>query len=411
MQCINCGKELTSEDRFCNNCGTSVSAVPLLSEETLIEEEAPKTNFNETIPTVEEIVAQPVVETQAPVVETPQVEQPEPQVVEKNNLAPPPVYEEQAVAQPVEAPPVQEVQAAPVAEAPVVEAAPAPAETPQVAEVQHIDVQSHFNGGDSAQAYHKPAVDSTTQGPIFTPPEKPTPIEIEMPVEVPPAPMPIESRKKIPLPALIAIIVVAAIALCGGGIAIGSILSSKPATEPKEDPLPKPEEPIVIADSTTIVFAGSKFDIPIDYEYEIEDGKLSIYNDDLYYFVQVAPTNYAQYSSNIPFLKNNYESLGYTVKEGYETKVGNSQYIILSLVTSRNENVTLFIRSFTTKQSFVCAIGKTDGTFANTKDLNEIETILASSQIVTSRDINIDEDVASDKIFQGVLNVKFESDN
>ena len=37
MQCSNCGKELTSEDKFCNSCGTPVAPafeVPLVSQET-----------------------------------------------------------------------------------------------------------------------------------------------------------------------------------------------------------------------------------------------------------------------------------------------------------------------------------------------------------------------------------------
>ena len=79
------------------------------------------------------------------------------------------------------------------------------------------------------------------------------------------------------------------------------------------------------------------------------------------------------------------------------------RYVVLQLVTSKDEKVTLLIRSFTTNESVVCAVGKTDGTYATTKDLDNLEAIISSSESsAVKRSIDLSE-VEDDDIFKPAI--------
>jgi len=411
MQCSNCGKELTSEDKFCNSCGTPVAPafeVPLVSQETAN-------------------VLRPV--TEAPSAEVAQVVEAAP--VEETAPAP----EVQPV---VETAPVQE--AAPVQPAaesilvaptsPIVEAAPV-----QEAQPVHIDVQSHFDNNNGVYD-STPGVDvqettrlndttlnsatSNDSGVVSIPlgnnnldTEK---IDVSAnygpaPIVDPPAealqynnPAVVKPKKGFPIPALIAIIVVLSLFFGAGGLFVGSKLLATKQTTPTEQQ--DPEGPVFIAEYSTVTFQGNRFDIPLEYDYDIKDDKLSIYTKDIYYYVQIVGSGYAGYSANIPYVKQSYEKIGYKVSEAKEIEVGNTKYIILKLVTPKKENVTMFIRPHTANQSFVCAVGKADRSFATTKDLDTIETILSSAQMAATKDFDLEEDQETDELFKVIFDTK-----
>ncbi len=418
MQCSNCGRELTSEDKFCNNCGTPVAPafeVPLVSQETanilMTAQEAPS-------PEVAQVVeATPVVED-APAPEVAPAVEAAP-VVEEQPPAPEPVLEA-----PVVQPAAESILVAPTS--PIIEVAPEPAPV-------QVDVQSHFENNGVYDSTPGVAVQETTRlnettlntatsndsGVVSIPlgnnnldTEK---IDVSTnygpaPIVDPPAEAlqyngvaAVKPKKGFPVPALIAIVAVLALFFGAGGLFIGSRLLAKPVTPPEEQ---DPDGPVFIAEYATVTFQGNRFDVPLEYDYDVKGDKLSIYSKDIYYYVQIVGSGYAGYSANIPYVKKSYQDIGYTVKDAKEIEVGNTKYIILNLVTPKKENVTMFIRPHTANQSFVCAVGKADRSFATTKDFDIIESILSSAQMAATKDFDLEEDPETDEIFKVIFDTK-----
>ena len=425
MLCSNCGKELTEEDKFCNNCGEKVirrHEVPLTSD-------MPSTVANAY---GEEVIPYPGEETTAYEV-IPQVDPATNEVVDKESMA---VYTEPA-------PQVEEVAPQVIEEAPVEAVVEQPKEesilTPPVGGPS-VDDNVMFDSPTTTEASTSSVLfDSTPTTTV----QETTPLKsfennaatandtgiasipmdhnsletekIEVNKNYGPAPIvdppagadkyyekfnaSIEPKKKNNLAFIIPLIVVGAL-FCG---AIGLFVGSKIFKAVGEELGKKDNGPVAIAEYSTVTFNGSNFKIPVDYDYDVQEGKLSIFNDDLYYYVQVAPSSYSQYASNIPYLKQNYESLGYKVEKTEESSVGKTRYVIMHLATSKDEKVTLIIRAFTTSESVVCAVGKTDGSFATTKDLDNLEAILSTSETASvKRSMDIS-DLPDDDIFKGAM--------
>jgi hypothetical protein len=66
----------------------------------------------------------------------------------------------------------------------------------------------------------------------------------------------------------------------------------------------------------------------------------------------------------------------------------------------------MFIRPHTANQSFVCAVGKADRSFATTKDFDIIESILSSAQMAATKDFDLEEDPETDEIFKVIFDTK-----
>lgn len=214
--------------------------------------------------------------------------------------------------------------------------------------------------------------------------------------------------RKTPIGLIIAVVVVACLVFGGVGVLVGSQVFGTKETPPttQKDDDDSGNTTVEPVKTTSVIFAGNKFEIPVEYDYEVKEGKLSIYDESVYYYVQVAPSSYAQYAANIPYIKDNYTKLGYTVESAAERTVLKSKYVILDLVKSTGEKVTLFLRAFTTNQSFVCAVGRSDGKFATNSELNKIENILATKTLIASKSYEGEEEVRDDNLLSVIVNGK-----
>lgn len=360
MQCTNCGRELANDDTFCSNCGVAVKnvAMPEGGNVTNVQPaEAVQTVPVETVQATEPVVEQQVQPvTLAPPAEAPIEAAPaEPVVVAQ----PTPVH--------VDAPgtaPAPEVQQT------TVEQTAAPAEetkgNPAVAQVMGTEFAAKQEEDDnvipSGGVNYGPA-------PIVDPPAMTNMNIAPAPLQAPP------KKGGFPMPALIAIAIVAFVGLLGGGIFVGTLIGGSGNTTP--------EKIVDLGKRETVSFGGATFNIPTDnYEYELSSGKLAIYNDDIYFYIMIAPMNYSQYNSNIPYLKKYYQEQGYNVTNGTEKKVKNENYVVLDM-ESASGKVTLFIRRFNSSNSLTGAIAKTQGDYATMEDLEMVESILGTNKQVS----------------------------
>ena len=432
MQCSNCGKELTEEDRFCNNCGEKVirrHEVPLTSDmpntvanaygEEVIPYPGEETSAYEVIPQVdpateqvEEIAPQVSFEEEAPKVEVeevaPQVETtPVDEPVQQSVLTPPTtgpsvddniMFDKPSTSE--ESTTTNSVLFDSTPTSTVQETTPLNSFENNAATVNDTGVASIPMDHNSLETEKIEVNKNYGPAPIVDPPAGADKYYEKFNAQVAP-------KKKNNLAFIIPLIVIGAL-FCG---AIGLFIGSKIFKAVGEELGKKDAGPVAIAEYSTVTFNGSNFKIPVDYDYDVQEGKLSIFNDDLYYYVQVAPSSYSQYASNIPYLKQNYESLGYKVEKTEETAVGKTRYVILHLTTSKSEKVTLIIRAFTTSESVVCAVGKTDGSFATTKDLDNLEAILSTSETAAvKRAIDLN-DLPDDDIFKGAIEFSVPDEN
>ena len=392
MQCNKCGKELSLEDKVCTVCGNvlvedtpdldhkvevskeSVEefSVPLTSE-TEVENEVPRPVFEENT-TKEEVKEEVVIET------------PKEEVVTTSTLTPPPTKEEIEVKEEEKVNTFDFLNHSSVPETtPTSVEMPQP--TPEVQSVQPVKEETTSNASFASEP--------VTNNFDYTP----NTVQVDYNrVNMNNAPIaPVASVNKRFSPVLIVVAIVLCVLFLGGGILVGTLLFGN-----KTDTPTVPEEKVEKVKTTSVIFAGNKFEIPIDYDYEVKEGKLSIYDDSIYFYVQVAPSSYAQYAANIPYIKNNYAKLGYTVENAEEKSVLNSKYVVLDLIKSTGEKVTLFLRAFTTNQSFVCAVGRSDGNFATLNELSTIENILATKTLMATKSFDQEDDVKDDDLL-GVI--------
>ena len=353
MQCTNCGRELANDDTFCSNCGVAVKNVAMpeggVTANVQPVEATPVVQV-ETAQTVQTVVEQPV----QPVVEQP---------VQPVTLAPPaeaPIeaapVESVVVAQPtpvhVDAPgaaPAPEVQqtTAPQTAAPEEETKGNPA-VAQVMGSEFAAKQEDDNVIPSGGINYGPA-------PIVDPPAMSTMNVAPPPLQAPP------KKGGIPMPAIVAIAIIAFVGLLGGGIFVGTLIGGSQKVTP--------EKITDLGQRETVSFGGATF-------------KLAIYNDDIYFYIMIAPMGYAQYNSNIPYLKTYYQQQGYNVTSGTEKKVMKENYVVLDM-ESASGKVTLFIRRFNASNSLTGAIAKTQGDYATMEDLEVVESILGTNKQVS----------------------------
>jgi hypothetical protein len=346
MQCTNCGRELASDDTFCSNCGVAVKNVAMPEGVNTVTGVPIETATEVATPTVVEPVtmAEPVVQqtTLTPPVEAPINSEPVNVVVQ-----PTPVHVEEPA----------HVENAVTTETKVEENKGNPA-VAQVMGTEFAAKQEDDNVIPSGGVNYGPA-------PIVDPPA----LGVAVPLpDAPAAP----KKKGFPVAAIVAVLVVAFVGVLGLGILAGSILLA-----------PKQIEPEKILPTETrekVTFGGATFNIPTDnYEYELSSGKLAIFNNDIYFYIMIAPMSYNQYSSNIPYLKSYYGSEGYNVTDGTEKRVGEQRYVILNMENASGK-VTLFIRPFNASNSLTGAIAKTTGEYASEEDLRLVESILGTNK-------------------------------
>ena len=426
MLCSNCGKELTEEDKFCNNCGEKVirrHEVPLTSDmpstvanaygEEVIPYPGEEESAYEVIPRVDPATNEVLDEEKMAVYREPIKEEAveeAPQVVEEQDVAPEPAHEN-VLTPPTGGPSVDDnimfdkptttEETTTSTNSVLFDSTPTTTvqETTPLKSFENNEATANDTGIASIPMDHNSLETEKIEvnknygpAPIVDPPAGADKYYEKFNASI-------EPKKKNNLAFIIPLIIVGAL-FCG---AIGLFVGSKIFKAVGEELGKKETGPVAIAEYSTVSFNGSNFKIPVDYDYDIQEGKLSIFNDDLYYYVQVAPSSYSQYASNIPYLKQNYESLGYTVEKTEEVAVGKTRYVILHLNTSKAEKVTLIIRAFTSSESVVCAVGKTDGSYATTKDLDNLEAILSTSEtaaVKRSIDLSTLED---DDIFKGAM--------
>ena len=434
MQCTNCGKELTENDTFCSNCGTAVKNVAMPEEpkyedvtnhfnsntvpsvpvetpqqQTVVNNEVATPTVQPTLAPVQEVPIE-VVKTETPT--TPTVAPLQPAPAETPVVAPEaqPVVEQPTVVQdqPATQPAVQETAPAqPAQEAsteqqvPKTELQPPPSTeptnlgNPAVAQVMGSD----FANKDvipSGGVNYGPA-------PIVDPPQTLTELA-QPPVNnsVPAGPR--GPKKGFGGAVVVVIVLISSVLFIGLGIFVGSIMfgGSAPKKTGGDEPIQTQTGAVV-----TVTFGGAKFNIPDDYyDYDLADEKLAIYNDDIYFYIMLAPKSYAQYNSNIPYLKQYYEGLNYTVSSAKEVKVVDQRYVTIDMENITGK-VTLFIRPFTNSQSLTGAIAKTTDSFATSKDLSDVEAILSTSQIVTKAIQENKQDLYKE-VLRGIIEAEFD---
>ena len=473
MQCTNCGKELTAEDTFCNNCGLAVkdvsqptnvavnnnvenggaapaaASIPLESQPDPNKDTIPYNQVVQAAPAAEPVAqapvaqepAQPVAQVAAPAVQqvAPAQEVAQPVVAEAQPVAQPtttlqaPAAEPvvQAAAQPQQVD-VQEVMQAQVAQAqaaqqtqPVVEQPVAQVQTaattttevpktnltpPPVTETTNLGgnpAVAQVMGSDFA-AEHEAASKIPSGGVDYGPAPIVDPPQVVVQTISGPGYQPnMGAKKGISGALLVVIIVVAAVAFLGVGLFVGSIMFSNNVSKSEGSELGGDDNKKESSAIVTVTFGGAKFNIPDDYyDYDLEDDKLAVYNDDIYFYIMVAPKSYTQYNSNIPYLKKYYEGLGYMVSSAEEKKVGDQRYIIMDM-SNNSGKVSLFIRSFTNNSSLTGAIAKTTDSYATAKDLSDVESILSTSQIVT-KSVKATKEVYYNEVLKGIIEAKLD---
>ena len=395
MQCTNCGKELANDDTFCSNCGVAVKNVAMPEGGVTTNVQPEPVVQIETAQTLEQAqtqAVQPVTLTPpaAAPIETAQVEpvivaQPTPVHVDAPSVAPAPEVQQTVVEQQV-------------VEQPVVEqtAAPAPEEetkgNPAVAQVMGSEFaakQEDDNVIPSGGINYGPA-------PIVDPPAM-----SEMTVTAPPLQAP-PKKGGFPVPAIIAIAIVAFVGLLGGGIFVGTLIAGGSNVE-------KPGKIVDVGKRETVTFGGATFNIPTDnYEYELSSGKLAIFNDDIYFYIMIAPMGYTQYNNNIPYLKNYYSEQGYLVESGTEKRVGDQRYVVLDMQSATGK-VTLFIRPFNSSNSLTGAIAKTQGDYATAEDLEIVESILKTNKQVSRAAGGDKITKIDDEVLNGIIDMNIDN--
>ena len=389
MLCTNCGKELTNEDTFCNNCGT-----PVRKDNT--------ENITPTIPLSSEQPAPATLSAPAPAPTQPAVVVSTEVPVQASTTLEPvqtnaPV---QAVVEPAvtTAPILQPAQPAPaVAEQPKVEVSGG---NPAVAQVMGSDFAASMQNDDnvipSGGINYGPA-------PIVDPPVMVPNNTTQQFNNLDPKP-----KKGMPKALFAVFAIVFLVGFLGIGIFLGSSMGNKEQnTQTRENDNKKDSDTGV-----SITFEGAQFVIPSDtFQYELSNNKLSIYNDDIYFYIMIAPMSYNQYSSNISQLKKYYNDQGWTVDNATEKTVGSQKYIVMDL-SNADGKTTLFIRSFTTTNSLTGAIAKTAGGYATNDDFKLVEQILSTNKKLPNRSMGGEtKSVTDGEILDGIINSSFEDSN
>ena len=418
MQCSKCGKELSLTDKVCTVCGNILiedtpgldhvkeKEVEEVKEDFVVprtsyeekEEEAPKPVFEEA---AKEEAVEIIEEESAPEKEEVKEEVKEeekPQVVLTSPLAPPPQEEEIVKKEEEEVKDFTFLGSHSEEGTTTVETHEEPRET--VTYEASSEVSSAKAEAPLAVEYNK------------------TPETVNVDYNKVDMSQSYDAgyQKRTPVGLVIAVVVVACLVFGGLGLLVGSQVFGNKGVTPAENPGNKTGdgdggETVTPVKTTSVIFAGNKFEIPVEFDYEVKEGKLSIYDENVYYYVQVAPSSYAQYAANIPYIKDNYTKLGYEVMSATERTVLKSRYVILDLVKNTGEKVTLFLRAFTTNQSFVCAVGRTDGKFATNTELNKIENILATKTLIAEKSFPQEDNIKDDALLSVVINSKLPQGN
>ena len=403
MQCSSCGKELTSEDVFCSNCGTAVVRQTSDSQDVqTILQNTLSTNNVGTQPVVQAVTEAPL-QSPAPVeVATP---------VNNTNVE------------------VSTVQSNPTE---IVSTSLTPPESKDINQKEEIeynvgrqttfvtsDVQSSAPAQEATVSTVQPEAAVETQAVVETPEYQavtfgPAPI-IDPPVIETPQPVynsvayDVPNKKGMSGGALVGIIAIVAFVFLAGGIGVGLLLFGASNTSTKgtsgEVKTDLPTEELV-----EVEFGGSKFSIPYnEYDYELDNNRLAIYNDNIYFYLMVSSTSYPTYLAGIPKLKDQYEKENYTVSSASEEKVDDQRYIILNIANDSGK-VSLFIRKFTNTQCLTGAIARTDDSYATSKDLSAVESIISSSQIIT-RAINTNKERLDNDVLKGIIEANFDEED
>jgi hypothetical protein len=222
---------------------------------------------------------------------------------------------------------------------------------------------------------------------------------------------PPKQNKGIPKAVFAVFAIVFLVGFLGVGILLGSSMGGNSQKSTKGDVKDDADTDTGIS----ITFEGAQFVIPSDkFQYELSNNKLSIYNDDIFFYIMIAPMSYSQYSGNINQLKNYYAEQGWKIDNATEKKVGSQRYIVLNLYNNDGKT-TLFIRAFTSANSLTGAIAKTSGGYATDDDFKLVEKILSTNKKIPNRSMgeetSVPSAVNSGEIIDGIINMTFEENS
>ena len=314
--------------------------------------------------TPEVVPAAPAVETLEPVVETldgvtVESSQPEP----KTTPAPAPVTTEQSTGSVIlTGVPSSEAPAASATEAP----APAPVSAPEIIPA-------------AAPATEAPAP-APTPAPTAEPPKEENKKEAKEKGKKEKKEK--EPKEKKPFNPLLIILLVVGLVI---GVGAGILISGSMKKEDSGNTSTSDDVTSVVTPSTyKVLFRDYLFDVPTDYDVQVNNNRLLIIGQGITYAVEIRDNSYEVISNNKVNIREGYENKNYVVNNMEEKYLGSGNYLVFDL--NNGNNLRVFIRQNNPTSVFVGVIKKSDSAAAiEDSDLTVVDQILASASLSNHR--------------------------